>query len=63
MDVDVENMFVWIGSGQIFMYINWGLGNLDNSGGNQYCVILFKCLDYKWYDMECININSYICEK
>lgn len=62
-DVDVENTFVWTGSGQTFTYINWGPGNPDNSGGNQHCVILFQESDYKWHDTQCTNTNSYICEK
>ncbi|XP_052076434.1 mannose-binding protein C-like isoform X2 [Mytilus californianus] len=64
-DYDSENKYEWTASGypESFNYTNWHVGQPNNVGDNQDCLLMqYPESNYEWGDVSCSEKHPFICE-
>ncbi|CAC5387223.1 unnamed protein product [Mytilus coruscus] len=64
-DYDSENKYKWTASGypESFNYTNWHVGQPNNVGDNQDCLLMqYPESNYEWGDVSCSEKHPFICE-
>ncbi|GFO45942.1 mannose-binding protein c [Plakobranchus ocellatus] len=66
-DIRTEHQFVWTDTGKARpvanLYENWHIGQPNNVGGAQDCLLLqYSRDDYSWGDVPCTDSRPFICE-
>lgn len=49
--------------GNFFIFMDWGLGEFNDMGGNEDCMFFLFNIGYIWNDLLCLINLFYICEK
>nr|XP_022305689.1 macrophage mannose receptor 1-like [Crassostrea virginica] len=65
-DIVHEGTWVWVSTGKVFTYTNWGPQQPNNRGGDENCAVLRDSADQvfhmQWGDSPCTTEINYICE-
>lgn len=59
---DNPRHFVWISTGKKFLFTNWGPGQPDFAGNNEYCAQTGWTNNMEWNDHVCSNKFGFMCE-
>ncbi|CAC5386980.1 COLEC12 [Mytilus coruscus] len=58
-----ESRFIWESDNTVLTYTDWNPGEPNNAGRQEDCVHMNNNNGYKWNDIKCSHVFSYICEK
>ncbi|CAC5386976.1 unnamed protein product [Mytilus coruscus] len=62
-DSVIESRFIWESDNTNLTYTDWNPGEPNNAGRQEDCVHMNNKAAYKWNDIQCSHVFSYICEK
>lgn len=55
-----DNSITWMASNKAATYTNWSQGEPSNIHSHENCINIEP--NYKWNDLDCIDVIHFICE-